>query len=142
MYKDILLPIDLNHESSWRKALPVALEYCKAFGCKLHVMTVVPDFGMSLVGDYFPAGFEKKHREEADKKLHAFVAEKVPKDIPVQHIVAEGTAYEQILKTADQIDADLILMASHRPELKDYLLGPNSERVVRHSTRSVLVVRD
>jgi nucleotide-binding universal stress UspA family protein len=26
--------------------------------------------------------------------------------------------------------------------LKDYLLGPNAAKVVRHSNRSVLVVRD
>lgn len=33
-------------------------------------------------------------------------------------------------------------MAAHRPALKDYLLGPNAARVVRHSNCSVLVVRD
>ena len=32
-------------------------------------------------------------------------------------------------------------MVSHRPELQDCLQGPNAARVVRHSTKSVLVVR-
>jgi nucleotide-binding universal stress UspA family protein len=36
----------------------------------------------------------------------------------------------------------MIVMASHRPELKDYLLGPNAARVVRHAECSVLVVRN
>ena len=36
---------------------------------------------------------------------------------------------------------DLIVMASHRPELKDYLIGPNAARVVRHADCSVQVVR-
>jgi nucleotide-binding universal stress UspA family protein len=36
----------------------------------------------------------------------------------------------------------VIVLASHRPELKDYLLGPNAARVVRHAKCSVLVVRD
>ena len=49
--------------------------------------------------------------------------------------------YEVILAVAKGIDADLIVMASHRPELKDYLLGPNAARVVRHADQSVLVVR-
>ena len=142
MYRDILLPIDLNHESSWTKALPVALEYCRAFGSRLHVMTVVPDFGMTIVGSYFPEGFENSHRQEVDKQLHELLASKVPNDIKTQHIVAEGTPYKEIIGVAEQIDADLIVMASHRPELKDFLLGPNAERVVRHSKQSVLVVRE
>ncbi len=54
MYNTILLPVDLNEESSWKKALPTALELCKTFGAKLHVMTVVPDFGMAIVGSFFP----------------------------------------------------------------------------------------
>ena len=141
MYKDILLPVDLNHESSWEQALPIAVDYCHAFDATLHIMTVLPDFGMAIVGGYFPKDFESKHRQQASDQLHAFVKEHVPDDIPVQHIVAEGTPYEEILATAERINADLILMASHRPELKDYLIGPNAERVVRHATRSVLVVR-
>lgn len=42
----------------------------------------------------------------------------------------------------DMLGADLIVMASQRPELKDYLLGPNAARVVRHAEQSVLVVRE
>ena len=59
----------------------------------------------------------------------------------MQHIVAKGSVYECIIKTANEIKADLIVMSAHRPELKDYLLGPNAAKVVRHSDRSVLVVR-
>ena len=143
MFKDILLPIDLNHESSWRSALPVALAHCKAFGSRLHVMTVLPEYGLSMVGSYFPEGFEKKHLEAANKMLHDFVKTHIPAEFKkVQHIVVEGTAYKEILHMAEKINADLIVMGSHRPELKDYLLGPNSERVVRHFSGSVLVVRD
>ena len=81
MFKDILLPIDLNHESSWRSALPVALEHCKAFGSRLHVMTVVPEFGLSLVGSFFPDGFEQQHLDAANKLLHEFVSEHIPAEI-------------------------------------------------------------
>ena len=42
---------------------------------------------------------------------------------------------------AGEIGVDLIAMASHRPALKDYLIGPNAARVVRHADVSVLVVR-
>ena len=42
---------------------------------------------------------------------------------------------------SEAIKADLIVMGSHRPELRDYLLGPNAARVVRHAPCSVVVVR-
>lgn len=142
MYKNILLTVDLNQESSWEKALPVAVEYCKAFGSKLHIMTVLPSYGMPIVGSFFPEDFESKVRNEVNKRLHAFVSEHVPQEIVCQHIVAEGVVYEEIIKTAKTIAADLIIMAAHRPDLRDFLLGPNAARVVRHSTNSVLVVRD
>jgi nucleotide-binding universal stress UspA family protein len=40
------------------------------------------------------------------------------------------------------MNADLIVLAAHRPELKDYLLGPNASRVVRHAKCSVYVIRE
>ncbi len=141
MYKNILLPIDLDHESSWKKALPSALELCKLSGGTLHVMTVVPNFGMSIVGQYFPKNYKKEMAKKVLDALRVFVKDHVSQDIPVQHIVGEGTVYEAILNTAREIDADLIVEASHRPELQDYLIGPNASRVVRHATCSVLVVR-
>ena len=55
--------------------------------------------------------------------------------------VGHGTVYEEILHAAKRIDADLIVMAAHRPGQADYLLGPNAARVVRHAECSVLVVR-
>ncbi len=45
MYKNILLSVDLTDSSSWRNALPFAVEYCQAMGATLHLMTVVPDYG-------------------------------------------------------------------------------------------------
>lgn len=141
MYKHILLTIDLTDEASWRNALPVAVEYCRKFGSVLHVLTVVPDFGMSPVAQYFPEGYADKAVEDAKAGLHELTAKQVPDEVKVQHIVAYGRIYDEILATAKKIDADLIVMASHRPELGDYLIGPNASRVARHADRSVLVVR-
>lgn len=142
MYRNILLAVDLNEEASWHRALPTASEYCRAFAARLHVITVVPDFGMSIVGQYFPEDYEQKMLAAAGERLAALVAEHVPEGIEVDTIVAHGTVYEEILRASRSIDADLIVMASHRPALKDYLIGPNASRVMRHADRSVLVVRD
>jgi nucleotide-binding universal stress UspA family protein len=141
MYKKIILPVDLDQESSWAKALPVAVEYCQIFGARLHMLTVLPDFGVGLIGSYFPPDFAEKAVAEARARLEALVAEKVSSNIDATCHVAQGAVYEEILSVSRDVQADLIVMASHRPELKDYLLGPNAARVVRHSDISVLVVR-
>ncbi|GLQ05795.1 universal stress protein [Sneathiella chinensis] len=142
MFEHILLAVDLESEDSWRKALPVAVSYAEQSGATLHVMTVVPDFGMSIVGSFFPKDYEEKVMKEANRRLHEFVKEKIPTGIKVQHIVSHGTAYEEILHMQGKLKCDLIVMGAHRPKMQDYLLGPNAARVVRHANCSVLVVRD
>ena len=142
MFKHILLAVDLEHDKTWAKALSVSIEYAQAFGSTLHVMTVVPDFGMSIVSTFFPKDHEKKVLEHAVEKLHAWAAANVPEAIPIQHIVGQGTPYEEILRVAGENPIDLIVMGSHRPTMEDFLLGPNAARVVRHANCSVLVVRD
>ncbi len=141
MYKHILLPIDLGDEESWQKSLPTAIELCRCGDASLHVLTVVPDFGMSIVGQYFPEGYEKEVAAKVLDQLKVFVKENVPDGIPVQHIVGEGTVYEVILEMVDKTKADLVVIGAQRAALKDYLLGPNAARVVRHADISVLVVR-
>ncbi|MHA1538671.1 MAG: universal stress protein [Alphaproteobacteria bacterium] len=142
MYKNVLLPIDLAEASSWRKALPAAVEACQTSGGTLHIMTVVPDYGSPAVAQYFPEDFEERMIAESNRELAALAAKLVPKGVSVETVVVYGGIYEKILETAGAIGADLIVVASHRPELKDYLLGPNAARVVRHANQSVLVVRE
>ncbi|MDH5771620.1 MAG: universal stress protein [Rhodospirillaceae bacterium] len=141
MFKDVLLAVDLNDESSWNKALPVALDFINASGGTLHVMTVVPNFGMSIVGQFFPKGYEKEVGEKVLVALKEFVKANVPDNIKTQRIVGEGTVYEVILNMAEKINADMIVVSSGRDDLKDFLLGPNAARVVRHANCSVTVVR-
>lgn len=142
MYHNILVPVDLSDKHSWRKALPTAVSLCETFQGRLHLITVVPEFGLPMVGQFFPEGYEAKLRQHAAKQLKEFAAEQVPPDIPTRRIVAEGKIYQQILTAAETIKADLIVMGSHRPELKDYLLGPNAAKVMRHAKCSVMIVRE
>jgi nucleotide-binding universal stress UspA family protein len=142
MYRNVLVPVDLSDKHSWRKALPTAISLCETFEARLHLMTVVPDFGLPMVGQFFPEGYEAKLRQQAARQLKEFAAEQVPGAIESRRIVAEGKVYQEILKAADAIKADLIVMGSHRPELADYLLGPNAGKVMRHARCSVMVVRE
>ena len=142
MYNKILLPIDLNHKQSWSKALPTALNFCQTYNASLHVIMVLPNFGMPMVGGFFPKEFAEKAKKTLTDNLREFVKENVPKEINVQRIVADGKPYEAILKMAKKNDVDLIIMASHkRKRLEDYLLGTNALRVVQQSKRSVMIVR-
>jgi len=141
MYRDILLAVDLNHPEAEQRAVETVVEYARAFKARLHIMTVVPDFGMSIVGGFFPKGFEKEALASVNEKLRTYAAEKFPSDITRRHIVGHGVIYKEILKYSEVVKADLIVMSAHRPELEDYLLGPNAARVVRHANCSVLVVR-
>ncbi|MTH96985.1 universal stress protein [Roseibium sp. RKSG952] len=142
MYKSILVPIDLGEDSSWTKSLPTAAAMARTFGAELHLLSVVPDYGRSIVGGYFPKDYEHNALEAAGKALQIFIEEHEEQGLTVRGHVAHGTIYEEINSAADKLGCDLIVLASHRPELKDYLLGPNAARVVRHASQSVLVVRD
>ena len=141
MFKEILFPVDLPNKDTQEKALQIAIAEARTHRARLHVMTVVPSMGSALVANLFPEGFEKKAIDKANELLHGYVKESVPQDVAVQHIVAHGSIYGEILRVAGEIKADLIVMASHRPELQDFLLGPNAARVMRHASCSVLVVR-
>ena len=142
MFKEILLPVDLGSAEAQHKAVEAAVHLARTSKAQLHVMTVVPDFGLSIVGSFFPEGYEKRALDEASKKLHAFVQAKIPGELEVQHIVGHGTIYEEILRAARELGCDVIIMASHRPELQDYLLGPNAARVARHAACAVMIVRE
>ena len=142
MFKEILLAVDLGEESSWTKALPTAIKLVRDHEARLHVMTVVPDFGFSVVGQYFPKDYEHKMVEDMQRRLREFVTTNVPEDVAVHDIIGHGPIYSEILEAAESVKADLIVLASHRPGLQDYLIGPNASKVVRHAKCSVLVVRE
>ena len=141
MFKTILLPIDISEDGADYPAVPVAVEYSKAFQSKVILLTVLPDYEMSFASHVFDSGVVQKIITDTKKKLEQFIQKNL-KSIPAEAHVLQGTVYECIIEKAKKNKADLIIMSANRPELKDYLLGPNAARVVRHSDCSVLVVRE
>ena len=140
MYRNVLVPIDLSDKHSWQgadrdRALPDVSVPARGQGGGAGVR---PADGRPVL----PDGFEDKLRQQAARQLKALVAEQVPEEVPTRRIVAEGKIYREILNAAKAAQADLIVMGSHHPELKDYLLGPNADKVVRHADCSVMVVRE
>lgn len=141
MFGKVLLAIDLNETAGSARAAKAALALTAQGGGEMHVVNVLPDSGMAMVGAALGPAREMEILEEAKTALRAFAAEHLP-GLPenAMHIV-QGTIYDRIIATANDIDADTIVVGSHRPEFKDYLVGPNAARVVRHANQSVLVVR-
>jgi len=139
--KTILLPVDLFHDTGWEKALEHAQMLAKHTGAELHLLTVIPDYGMPMVGAFFPKGFSENAITTTTADLAKFVKDHVSNDIKATQHVRHGTVYKEIQTLADKLNADMIVMASHRPEMKDYMLGPNAARVVRHANQTVTVVR-
>ena len=137
----ILLALDLGDPDSIDRILPVAEDMAAQMGAELHVLSVVPAYSMPIVGAFFPEGFEKKAIAAARAALSDQLAAHARFPAAIKGHIAHGSIYEEIIRAADTLDVDLIMLESHRPALKDYLLGPNAARVVRHARQSVYVHR-
>lgn len=140
MYSSILVPIDLDEPGSWSKAVPAALSLAKCFGARCTLATVVEDSLAAREAQWSSIGL-RELLSTANARLSLLVHE-LGNDGPVETKVCTGSICGGILGLADQVEADLIVLASHRPAMKDWLIGANASRVVRHSRCSVLVVRD
>ena len=143
MTRSVLCAVDISNGEIDAPVLKKAAALADLEGAQLDVVTVLPDFGESWVSGFFQADFHDKALVEAQEKLTELCADSLgaERNEKIRHVVATGTAYQEILKTADGAGSDLIVIGAHKPDFKDYLLGPNAARVVRHSNVSVYVVR-
>ncbi|MGJ8546033.1 MAG: universal stress protein [Sulfitobacter sp.] len=140
----ILAAIDLGNADHHELILNRAQAFAEAQDEQLGVISVVPDYGLTLVAPWFKEGAREEFLKEAGVVLHKAVTDVLGKEAneKCRHILRQGTIYQEILSAADKHQPSLIVMAAHRPELRDYLIGPNAARVVRHAKCSVLVLRD
>lgn len=141
MFAKILVPLDLDHDKANKRILDVAEETAKLHDAELHVLAVVPTYSMAIVGSFFPKDHEAQALESVREQLKSILDKRTPPPKGLKGHVAHGTIYDEIMKAANKLDCGLIIMAANKPELKDYLLGPNAARVVRHAKQSVFVVR-
>ena len=133
MFQHILIPVRPNRPSTWRKALPMAVGEAQRYGAKLHVITVTSEVDPED---------DKKTANDVARELQELVDEQVPGDVAVEAQIYKGaTVHRNVRKAAEERGCDLIVMNSHRPDLRDYLIGSNASQVVRHASCSVLVVR-
>ena len=140
MFKNIRVAVDLEHDTHIDGLLRVASDMANAQGAKMHLLHVIPS-APAVVSQFLPESYETMASEKIEKDLTSLVA-KIDLAAGAAAIsVRFGGVYREILAHADKIGADLIIVASHKPNVGDYLLGTTASRVVRHAACSVLVVR-
>ncbi len=136
MYNSILVPIELSHKHSGINAIQIAKKLIKDGG-KIILLSVMADIPAS-VEVVMPKDLLIKSKKQMLAELT-----KIAKDEGIGSNVElrSGHASSEILEAAESHKADLIIIASHRPGLADYLLGSTAARVVRHAQCPVLVDR-
>jgi len=136
MYKTILVPIDMSHLAEGKANIDLAAQHA-ATGASIILLNVVEEIP-NWAAVELPAGLLDKSLEASQTELKAIAtAAGVKVDVEVR----TGHSYNTILEVAEKKNADLIIIASHRPGLQDYFLGSTAAKVVRHANCSVLVVR-
>jgi nucleotide-binding universal stress UspA family protein len=140
--KSILVPLDFSPSS--KKALDYAVQFARQFKAKLTLLHVVepvatPDFAAS-----FPLVMEDDKQMAAAKNEleRAVKAARIPRGIVEKVLVRFGRSFHEIADAARTRKVNLIIISTHGyTGLKHALLGSTTERVVRHATCPVLVVR-
>ena len=142
MYKQILVPVDLNDKGFSDKAVELAVWHAKHSNAMVHLLNVLPGIHMSMVASYFPKDAAMKMKAYVENQLKEFAVEHIAEDIVYKVHVAEGKPYSTILDFAEKLGADLIVMPSHkRSKIDKVVLGSVASKVVQNSPINVLVVK-
>jgi nucleotide-binding universal stress UspA family protein len=141
--RSILVPIDFSAPSI--KALEYAALFAKQFGAKLTLLHVVEPTGTPDFMAAFPIVMENDELVRASEEHLRTVAGKcgIERGLVEKNLVRTGVPYHEIANAARTLKTDLIIIATHRNTgLKHFLLGSTTERVVRHASCPVFVVRE
>ena len=143
MYKHILVPIDLSDPDLAKPAVDTAMMMAGLSTGTVRLINVLP-LTPVMLAEYVPPDFEAQQRRTAEDALAIICKETELDPGRVSSVVRQGGIHQEILEEAGAINADLIVMSSHRPQrpgIRTYFLGSNAGHVVRYAKCSVLVVR-
>ncbi|GAB4182217.1 MAG: universal stress protein [Geothermobacteraceae bacterium] len=154
-YRALLYATDLSAHSSgvFRHAVSLA----RAYDAVIHILHVMPALDPAMenylavaMGEEVFTALEEKNREELRqtilRRLQSFADEELKEHPEDRDRVAGievhyGRPAVTILETADRLDPDLIICGTHSKGLLQHaFLGSVAEKVVRKSTRPVLIV--
>lgn len=134
MYKKIIVALSLEHGIAKRA---------------LHAASVLADEGAEIIAVHVYEPLQNSVRfyvskddlRKARQETEGMLKERVVQHPEITPIVLEGHAGQTLAAYANEIAADCIVVGSHRPGLRDYLLGSTAARIARHAPCSVHVLR-
>jgi nucleotide-binding universal stress UspA family protein len=138
----ILVPTDFTETSD--RALDWALDLAARLGSS--VVTVMHAYEIPILG--FPDGaliatpeIASRISDAARAALDRTVTKSNHRGVPLDSVLRDGVAYEEINAVAEAMNADLIVIGTHgRRGLARALLGSVAENVIRTSTRPVVTI--
>jgi nucleotide-binding universal stress UspA family protein len=143
-FSKILVPIDFSDFS--KSALKYAVTFAQHYHSKLILIYVMepviypPDFSMGQI-TLPTVNFEmdKRAKEELDKLAETEIGSLVQ----VQTVIKTGKPFVEIIETAKEEDADLIIISTHgHSGVEHILFGSTADKVVRKASCPVLTLRE
>lgn len=139
----ILVPIDFSDKSM--RALTYAIGFAEQFGAELRLLYVhepmprISDMAWQAANE---TETDTVRVERARKSIDEIIAERVPDSVAAKGEALIGSPTREITKFAKEINADLIIMATHgRTGLSHMLMGSTAEAVVRKAPCPVLTLK-
>ena len=143
--KKIICPTDFSEPSF--EAVKVAGELAAHFGsflCLLHVVSVTPVLASPMLPTSFNINsYQKALEDDAREKLQKIREDLIPADLHTcSPRVVSGFAPDEIIRMAEQEEADVIVIATHGlTGWRHLIYGSVAERVVQLAPCAVLAIR-
>ena len=143
--KTVLVSTDFSELGD--AAIPLGFRLAKDHGAAVvlvHVLDAAPT-PSPLYAHYYPTPNAEQIRS-AEKNASEGLRKRIPAEyrdtVRVEIALSHGEPAHEILRIASEKQASVIVIATHgRAGLKHLVLGSTAERVIRHATCPVLVVR-
>lgn len=142
-FKTILFATDFSENSEY--AFDYALSMARKYQSLLAIVHIINE-PVDLRGFYVPhisfESLEEEIEEGARKMMEKFCSTHVRDYENYQTFIVPGIPYDEIIKKADDLKADLIIMGTQgRSGLDHVLFGSTAEKVVRKSPVPVMTIR-
>ena len=138
MYQRIVVPTDGSIGTA-HVALQ-AIDLAEQYGATIHALHVIDGDFRSRLGELTDIGEElETHGRHAVERIEHMAQ---AHGVDVVTTLEEGDPTRMIVRYAEEVDADLIVMGTHgRSGVERRLIGSVAERVVRAASRPVMTVR-
>jgi nucleotide-binding universal stress UspA family protein len=142
-FKTILFATDFSDNSEY--AFEYALAMARKYQSLLAIVHIINE-PVDLRGFYVPhisfESLEEEIEEGARKMMEKFCRMHIVDYENYQTFIIPGIPYDEIIKKAKELPADLIIMGTQgRSGLDHVLFGSTAEKVVRKSPVPVMTVR-